>query len=113
MPNGYICAMSKYRKQSHVVYKCDYHIVWVPKYRFQFVINNIQTLPSDYFNGKNVGVVSGMGGTAAIIVVLITTWIVPTLTKSSYLSFFILAALLVPLSIFALYVFRDKKMKTK
>jgi len=27
--------MSKYRKLSHVVYKCDYHIVWVPKYRFR------------------------------------------------------------------------------
>ena len=25
--------MSKYKKLSHVVYKCDYHIVWVPKYR--------------------------------------------------------------------------------
>ena len=65
---------------------------------FQFVINNIQTLPSDYFNGKNVGVVSGMGGTAAIIGVLITTWLVPTLTKTSYNSFFVLAAVLVPLS---------------
>ena len=80
---------------------------------FQFIINNIQTLPSDYFNGKNVGVVSGMGGTAAIIGVLITTWMVPTLTKTSYVSFFILAASLVPLSIIALYVFRDKKTKIK
>jgi len=26
--------MIKYRKSSHVVFKCDYHIVWVPKYRF-------------------------------------------------------------------------------
>src|SRR4029078_9501907 len=33
---------------------------------FQFLINNLQTLPSDYFNGKNVGTVSGMGGTAAV-----------------------------------------------
>ena len=80
---------------------------------FQFIINNIQTLPSDYFNGKNVGVVSGMGGTAAIIGVLITTWMVPTLTKTSYVSFFILAASLVPLSIIALYLFRDKKNTIK
>ena len=29
--------MSKYRKLSHVVYKCDYHIVWVPKYRFRIL----------------------------------------------------------------------------
>ncbi|MFT4092837.1 MAG: MFS transporter [Niabella sp.] len=65
---------------------------------FQFLINNIQTLPSDYFNGKNVGTVSGMGGTAAVIGTLITTWSVPVITKTGYLSFFILAALLVPLS---------------
>src|SRR6185503_15010729 len=33
---------------------------------FQFLINNLQTLPSDYFHGKNVGAVSGMGGTSAV-----------------------------------------------
>src|SRR5438477_11113079 len=33
--------MSKYRKQSHVVYKCDYHIVWVPKYRFRILTGEI------------------------------------------------------------------------
>ena len=75
---------------------------------FQFVINNIQTLPSDFFNGKNVGVVSGMGGTAAIIGVLITTWLVPVLTKTSYISFFVLAAVLVPLSWLSLKFFGRK-----
>jgi len=29
--------MSKYKKQSHVVYKCDYHIVWAPKYRYRIL----------------------------------------------------------------------------
>jgi putative transposase len=29
--------MSKYKKLSHVVYKCDYHIVWVPKYRYRIL----------------------------------------------------------------------------
>ena len=75
---------------------------------FQFVINNIQTLPSDFFNGKNVGVVSGMGGTSAIIGVLITTWLVPVLTKTSYISFFVLAAVLVPLSWLSLKFFGRK-----
>ena len=75
---------------------------------FQFVINNIQTLPSDYFNGKNVGVVSGMGGTAAIIGVLVTTWMVPVLTQTSYISFFVLASLLVPLSWLSLKYFAKK-----
>ena len=36
--------MSKYRKLSHVIYKCDYHIVWVPKYRFRVLKDQIKTL---------------------------------------------------------------------
>ena len=27
--------MQKWKKQSHVIYQCKYHIVWVPKYRFR------------------------------------------------------------------------------
>lgn len=65
---------------------------------FQFLINNIQTLPGDYFHGKNVGTVAGLGGTAAVIGTLITTWIVPVITKTSYTSFFILGALMVPIA---------------
>ena len=65
---------------------------------FQFLINNLQTLPGDYFHGKNVGTVAGMGGTSAVAGTLIVTWLVPVLTKTSYTSFFLLAALLVPLA---------------
>lgn len=65
---------------------------------FQFLIGNLQTLPSDYFNGKNVGTVAGMGGTAAVIGTLLTTWLVPVMTKTSYVSFFVLAAVLVPIT---------------
>jgi ACS family hexuronate transporter-like MFS transporter len=65
---------------------------------FQFIIGNIQTLPSDFFNGKNVGTVAGMGGTTAVAGTLLTTWAVPVLTKESYISFFILGAVLVPLA---------------
>ncbi len=36
--------MGKYRKLSHVIYKCDYHIVWVPKYRFRVLKGQIKTL---------------------------------------------------------------------
>jgi len=40
--------MSKYKKQSHVVYKCDYHIVWVPKYRFRILTGEIgKTVDTD------------------------------------------------------------------
>jgi ACS family hexuronate transporter-like MFS transporter len=65
---------------------------------FQFLINNLQTLPSDYFHGKNVGTVAGMGGTSAVAGTLIVTWLVPILTKTSYTSFFVLAALVVPVA---------------
>ncbi len=29
--------MAKYRKLSHVVYRCEYHIVFVPKYRYRIL----------------------------------------------------------------------------
>jgi putative transposase len=36
--------MSKYKKLSHVIYKCDYHIVWVPKYRLRILKGEIKEL---------------------------------------------------------------------
>ncbi len=36
--------MSKYKKLSHVIYKCDYHIVWVPKYRLRILTGEIRDL---------------------------------------------------------------------
>lgn len=35
--------MGKYKKLSHVIYKCDYHIVWVPKYRYRILTGEIGT----------------------------------------------------------------------
>ena len=34
----------KYRKLSHVVYKCDYHIVWTPKYRYRVLFGEVKNL---------------------------------------------------------------------
>jgi MFS transporter, ACS family, hexuronate transporter len=76
---------------------------------FQFLINNLQTLPSDYFQGKNVGTVAGMGGTSAVAGTLIVTWLVPVLTKTSYTSFFILAALVVPVAWLCIMFIVSKK----
>ena len=36
--------MGKYKKLSHVIYKCDYHIVWVPKYRFRILTGQVKAL---------------------------------------------------------------------
>jgi len=73
-------------------------LISITLFGFQFLINNLQTLPGDYFNGKNVGTVAGMGGTAAVVGTLITTWIVPVITRTSYTSFFIMGAAMVPIA---------------
>ena len=34
--------MEGYRKSSHAVYRCEYHFVWVPKYRFHVLVSEIK-----------------------------------------------------------------------
>ena len=88
-------------------------LISVTLFGFQFLINNLQTLPSDYYNGKNVGTVSGMGGTAAVAGTIIITLLVPVITKTSYTSFFILAALMVPLAWLCIsFISSKSKLKT-
>ena len=36
--------MGKFRKLTHVFYKCEYHIVFTPKYRFRVLTGLVQTL---------------------------------------------------------------------
>ncbi len=67
---------------------------------FQVMINNIQTLPSDFFSGKSVGTVAGIGGCSAVAGVLVfSTWLVPALSRVSYVPVFLLGATLVPLAL--------------
>ena len=33
--------MSRFRKLSHTIWHCQYHIVWVPKYRFRILTGKI------------------------------------------------------------------------
>src|SRR5664279_4060391 len=35
-------AMNKFLKTSHVVYRCEYHFVWVPKYRYKVLVGEIR-----------------------------------------------------------------------
>src|SRR5262245_46135788 len=37
-------SMGKYRKLTHVIYQCTYHIVWVPKYRYRVLEGQIREL---------------------------------------------------------------------
>lgn len=76
---------------------------------FQFLINNLQTLPSDYFHGKNVGTVAGMGGTSAVVGTIVITLLVPVITATSYTSFFVLGALLVPVAWACIIFISSKK----
>lgn len=80
---------------------------------FQFLINNLQTLPSDYFSGKNVGAVSGMGGMSAVVGTIIITLLVPIISKTNYYSFFALAAILVPLGWVCIHFLTDKKVNNQ
>ena len=80
-------------------------LISVVLFGFQMAISNIQTLPSDLFRGSSVGTVAGMGGTTAAIGVVLTTWLVPILTKTNYDAFFFLGAALVPLGIACVFLF--------
>jgi len=70
---------------------------------FQVAIGNIQTLPGDVFHGGAVGSLAGVGGMAAVAGTLITTWLVPAMTRESYAPIFVLVAALVPLSLIAIW----------
>lgn len=76
---------------------------------FQFAINNIQTLCSDFYTGKSVGSLAGLGGAAATVGTLISIFLVPVLTAgSNWTPFFIMGAGLVPASIACVLLFGGK-----
>ncbi len=35
--------MEGYRKSDHATYRCEYHFVWVPKYRYQVLVAEIKS----------------------------------------------------------------------
>jgi MFS transporter, ACS family, hexuronate transporter len=73
---------------------------------FQIMINNIQTLPSDFFSGKSVGTLAGVGGMAAVFGVLVfSTWLIPFMSKISYVPVFLMGAALVPVGVSAIFYF--------
>lgn len=42
--------MAKYRKLTHTIYCCEYHIVWTPKYRFRVLEGKIKTFVEQKIN---------------------------------------------------------------
>ena len=71
---------------------------------FQVWINNVQTLPSDFFSASAVGSVAGLGGTGAgigaMIFTLLTGWVVKNF---SYVPILIAAGILAPLGTLVLF----------
>ncbi len=71
-------------------------LIGVVLFGFQFWINNVQTLPSDFFSDKKVASVAGLGGVGAgvgsMVFVLATGWVVdhfgytPVLTAAGMLA---------------------------
>jgi ACS family hexuronate transporter-like MFS transporter len=73
---------------------------------FQFAIGNIQTLPSDFFSGKTVGSLAGLGGAFGTLGVIISMFAIPYLTRDgNWIWFFILGAVLVPLAVASVFFF--------
>ncbi len=77
--------------------------IFVALMGFQIAIGNIQTLPSDFFSGKSVGTLAGIGGTSAVLG-RIDHHLAGTRHDDRKLHSLLWdAALLVPLGIFAVF----------
>ena len=79
-------------------------LIGVVLFGFQVWINNVQTLPSDFFSDKAVASVAGLGGTGAgigsMIFVFGTGWVVD---HFSYVPVLVVAGLLAPLGTLVLF----------
>lgn len=79
-------------------------LIGVVLFGFQVWINNVQTLPSDFFSDKAVASVAGLGGTGAgigsMIFIFSTGWIVD---HFSYVPVLVAAGLLAPLGTIVLF----------
>lgn len=73
---------------------------------YQVTMNNILTLPTDFFSGKSVGSLAGMGGMSAVFGVLVfSTWLIPVLSSESYVPVFLMGASLVPIGVGTIFLF--------
>ncbi|MGI9345289.1 MAG: MFS transporter [Gammaproteobacteria bacterium] len=71
---------------------------------FQMAVGNIQTLPSDFYNGKSVGTLAGFAGTAAKLAVVGLNFLIPIITMDSYAPAFAIGAALAILTVLSVWV---------
>lgn len=87
-------------------------LIGVVLFGFQVWINNVQTLPSDFFPKSAVGSVAGLGGTGAgigsMIFIFTTGWVVDNF---SYTPILVTAGLLAPIGTIVLFIFSGKIRK--
>lgn len=69
---------------------------------FQFVMTNIQTIPSDLHSGKSVGSLAGLGGASAVLGTIMAILFAQYITN--WLLLFSLLAALVPLSLLSIFL---------
>lgn len=105
MPAGIIAA---YTSDSMVALA----MICVVLFGFQIWINNVQTLPSDFFPKSAVGSVAGLGGMGAgigsIIFTFTTGWVVDSF---SYIPILVAAGLLGPIGTIVLFALAGKIQK--
>ncbi|MCL2098279.1 MAG: MFS transporter [Bacteroidales bacterium] len=76
---------------------------------YQFTMTNIQTIPGDLHYGKSIGSLAGLGGLAAVIGTISCMFLVPVITQGGNWSlFFVMLAMLVPLSLISIFVCAPK-----
>ena len=84
-------------------------LIGIVLFGFQVWINNVQTLPSDFFPDRAVGSVAGLGGTGAgigsMIFMLTTGWVVD---HFSYVPILVAAGLLAPIGTVVLFALCGK-----
>lgn len=89
-------------------------LISVVLFGFQVWINNVQTLPSDFFPKKAVGSVAGLGGMGAgigsMIFIFTTGWVVD---RFSYTPILVAAGLLAPIGTAVLFALAGKIEKVK
>jgi ACS family hexuronate transporter-like MFS transporter len=84
-------------------------LIGVVLFGFQVWINNVQTLPSDFFPKNAIGSVAGLGGTGAgigsMIFIFTTGWVVDNF---SYTPILVAAGLLAPIGTIVLFALSGK-----
>jgi putative transposase len=78
----------RYRKSSHVIYECKYHICWLPKYRYPILVGEVATrvreLVRQISQANEVDIISGSLGSDHIHLYVS---IPPSLSVSKFVQF--------------------------